>query len=315
MSNVLIASSTLSTAVLVAAPLLMAAVGELVIERAGVLNLAIEGMMTVGAATTFVVDYTLGGSLKWAPVALLCAALAAMAVGLVLAVMCVTRRSNQVTVGIGLLIAATGAASLIYRAGVGTGTTSPKITTLPVVRIPILSSIPYLGDVLFKQTLFGYFALAIVVPVWWYLFRTPAGMRLRAVGENPKAVDSLGLSVSRYRYAAVLTGSGLIGIAGGFFPLVLTGDFSNSTINGRGWLAFMLVIFARWMPWRILLGGMLFAYLDSLQFSFAATGSPIPPQLLQTFPYIMAIIALAAVYGRSQAPAALGRPYDREARF
>lgn len=315
MSNILIASDTMSTAVLVSTPLLLAAMGELIMERTGVLNLSIEGMMTLGAAVTFVVTFVMGGTLAWAPLALLCAASAAVMMGLILAVMCVTRRANQVTVGIGLLIVGVAMASLIYRLTIGTGIESPRIDALPRVRIPVLSELPYIGQVLFSQTLFTYAALLVVVPVWWMLFRTPLGARFRATGENPKAVDSLGLSVSRYRYAGVIIGSAMIGTAGGFFPLVLTGDYSDATVNGRGWLAFMLVIFGAWRPWRILAGGLFFAYLDALQFSFSAAGSAFPPQLLQTVPYVMAIVALMTLYRRAIGPAALSRPYAREARY
>lgn len=168
---------------------------------------------------------------------------------------------------------------------------------------------------LFKQTAIVYLALLLVIPIFWFLFRTTAGLRLRAAGENPKSVDSLGLQLNRIRYGALIAGSVLIGLAGAFFPLVLTGGFSESIVGGRGWLAILLVIFGRWKPLHILLGALLFAYLDTLQFQFAVTNPDIPKQILQSLPYVLAMVVLAGVYRRAEAPVALAKPYEREARF
>jgi simple sugar transport system permease protein len=307
----LVNTDMLRTTVLVATPLLIAALGELVLERSGVLNLAIEGMVTLAASTAFVLVFSLGS----APLGVAGAALAAMLVGALLAILCVSLKANQITVGLGLLILGLGAASLLYRAVVGVTTTPPRITTLSPLAIPGLANLPVAGPALFTQTVYVYAGLLAILPVWWVLFRTPLGLRLRATGENPKSVDSLGLPVTRIRYGAVIVGSALIGAAGGFFPLVLTGGYGDNLVGGRGWLALMLVIFGRWRPGQIVLGALLFAYVDALQFRVAATSQAVPPQFLQMLPYVLAVLVLTSVYRRAQAPAALAKPYDREARF
>jgi simple sugar transport system permease protein len=311
----LVDANLLRTMIVVATPLLVAALGELVLERAGILNLAIEGMVTLGAAAAFVVLFAMAGLTGGVALSLLSAATAAAVVGLVLAYLCVGLRANQITVGLGLLIFSLGAASLLYRAVVGVTTSPPRVPTLTPEAVPGLAEIPYLGTVLFRHNLFVYAALLLVVPVWWLLFRTPLGLRIRATGENPKSADSLGLPVQRIRYGAVLAGSALIGLAGAFFPLVLTGGWSESTVGGRGWLALMLVIFGRWRPWQVVAGALLFAYVDAVGFVFAATSRLIPVQFLQMLPYVLAIAVLVQVYQRAQAPAALAKPYDREARY
>ncbi len=305
----------LRTTLIVATPLLIAAMGELILERAGMLNLAIEGMVSLAAATTFAFVFVVGPMPFGTLAALATAAAASVLVGLVFGWLSLSMQSNQITVGLGLLIFGLGAASLLYRAAVGVTTVPPRIATLSVVRIPGLADIPYVGRVLFQHNLFVYLGLLSVIPVWYVLYRTPLGLRVRATGENPKSVDSLGLPLQRLRYGALIVGCALIGIAGAFFPLVLTGGYSDGIAGGRGWLALMLVIFGRWRPWTIAAGALLFAYVDAVQFTFAVTSQAIPPQFLRMLPYVLAIVVLVRVYGRAQAPAALARPYDREARF
>lgn len=303
----------LRTTLIVATPLLIAAMGELILERAGLLNLAIEGMVSLAASVAFVVVFSfagLGGILA----GLALAALGVVAMGLVFGWLTISMRANQITVGLGLLILGLGAASLLFRGVVGITTIPPRIATLPLLRVPVLSDIPFLGRVLFQHNLFVYLGLLTVIPVWYVLYRTPLGLRVRASGENPKSVDSLGLPIDRLRYGALIAGCALIGLAGAFFPLALTGGYTDGIAGGRGWLALMLVIFGRWRPWTIALGALLFAYVDALQFTFAVTSKAIPPQFLRMLPYVLAVVVLVRVYGRAQAPAALAKPYDREAR-
>jgi ABC-type uncharacterized transport system permease subunit len=309
-----LAADMLRTMLIVAAPLLLAALGELILERVGILNLAIEGMVSFAAAATFVLVFTVGG-MGGAIGGILLAAVVAVAIGLILGWMSISLQANQITVGLGLLILGLGAASLLYRAVVGVTTVPPRIATLPVVSVPFLGDLPYIGRVLFQHNLFVYAGLLAVVPVWYFLYRTPLGMRLRATGENPKSVDSLGLPLNLLRYGGVVGGSALIGVAGAFFPLALTGGYFDGIAGGRGWLALMLVIFGRWRPWTIAVGALLFAYVDALQFTFAVTTKAIPPQFLRMLPYVLAVVVLVRVYGRAQAPAALAKSYDREARF
>jgi ABC-type uncharacterized transport system permease subunit len=309
-------AAMMQTTVAVATPLLLAALGELIIERSGVLNLSIEGMVTIGAATAFCVTYSVGGGPGAGPVlaGLAAAAASAMAVGLVLGLLGVSLPGNQATVGITLLIVCTGLASLVYRLTVGTGTSSPRISTLKRVPVPFFADLPLVGRALFSQSVYVYAALLAVIPVSLYLFSTPAGARLRGTGENPRSVEALGVSVVKVRYLAIVAGSALIGLAGAFFPLALTGAYSDGTVGGRGWLALMLVIFGRWRPRRIMLGALLFAYADAVQFRFAATNTGSPSEFLQMLPYGLALATIVLVSRRAGAPAALGRTYQREAR-
>jgi ABC-type uncharacterized transport system permease subunit len=300
--------------IIAATPLLVAALGELIIERSGVLNLSIAGTVALGASATFVVTHKVGDSVGGVLAGLAAALAVGALMGLLLAYFSVTLRAPQVTVGLGLFVFAVGAASMLYRAVIGVSTESVRVQTLPEVAIPGLSRLPFVGDVLFRHNLFVYGAFLLAIPVGWFLFRTPIGLRLRGVGENPKSLDSLGVPVFRMRYLAVIAGSALIGLAGAFFPLSLTGGFDAGSATARGWLALMLVIFGRWRPMQILIGALLFAYVDALQFKFAVTVKAIPPQFLLMLPYVLAIIVLVRVYGRAEAPSALTKPYDREAR-
>ena len=295
-------------------PLLVAAMGELIIERSGILNLSIAGTVTLGASATFVTTHAVGDSVFGVLAGLGAAMVVGSVIGLVMAYFVVTLKAEQVTVGLGLFIFATGAASMLYRAAIGVSTTSVRIETLRPVPVPLLSDVPFIGDVLFRHNLYVYGSFLLVVPVAWFLFRTPVGMRLRGVGENPKSLDSLGVPVFRVRYLALIAGSALIGLAGAFFPLSLTGGFDSGGTTARGWLALMLVIFGRWRPLPIVLGALLFAYVDALQFKFAVTVKGIPPQFLLMLPYVLAILVLVRSYGRAEAPASLAKPYDREAR-
>lgn len=311
----LVDADMLRTMLVVATPLLLASLGELLLERVGLLNLAIEGMVAVGASVGFCVVFLAGRTASTVVLAIATAAVASILIGIVFGWLTLQLQANQITVGLALLILGLGASSLLYRGVVGVTTTPPSIGTLPLWRIPWLSEIPYIGRILFQHDLFVYAGLLVVVPVWWVLHRTPLGLRLRAVGESPKAVDALGLPLMRLRWSALVAGCGLIGVAGSFFPLSLVGGYADDIASGRGWLALMLVIFGRWRPWTIAAGALLFAYVEALQFQFGVTSKAIPPQFLRMLPYVLAIVVLVRVYGQAQAPAALTKPYDRESRF
>jgi simple sugar transport system permease protein len=293
-----------------AAPLVIAAMGELVIERSGILNVGIEGMMLVAAVVCFVVAWQTGGAA--AGIAAAMAAGGAMA--LVLAYYAVTLRGSQVTVGLGLYVLGIGLSSLIYRVVFGVRMSPPRVATLGPLPIPGVADIPVVGPIVFQQNLLVYVALLLVPAVHLGLFHTPLGLRLRAAGENPRAVDALGIHVFALRYGATVSGGLLIGLAGAYLPLVLTGTFSDNMTAGRGWLALMLVIFGRWRPGPALLGGFLFAYVESLQFKVAMATRLVPPQFLLMLPYVFAMIVLVRIYSGARAPRALAVPYDREAR-
>ena len=296
--------------VAIAAPFVLAALGELLMERVGILNVGIEGMMAVGAAVAFLVTFATGSLVVGIGAAMLAAALMA----LVLAYYGVTLRASQITVGLGLLVLGLGLASLLYRAVIGVRTAPPRITTLGALPVPGLSQVPVLGEVLFSQNLMVYAAFLLVPLVHLVVFHTPLGLRLRACGENPRAADTLGVNVFGLRYASAGLGGLLIGAAGAYLPLAITGGYSDGMVGGRGWIALMLVIFARWSPLSILLGALLFAYVEALQFKVALLTKAIPTQLLLMLPYILALLVLIRIYRGAQAPAALTVPYDRESR-
>ncbi len=293
-----------------AAPLIIAALGELIMERSGILNVGIEGMMLVSAVVCFVVAFRTGSTLAG-----IGAAMAASGVmALVLAYYGIGLGGSQITVGLGLYVLGIGLSSLLYRVVFGVRLSPPQVKTLAPVALPGLADIPVLGPILFHQNLLVYVALLLVPAVHLFLFKTPLGLRIRATGENPRAVDALGINVFALRYGATIAGGCLIGLGGAYLPLALTGTFTDNMVAGRGWIALMLVIFGRWVPHVALLGAFLFAYVESFQFKVAMGTKLVPPQFLLMLPYVFAIIILIQIYRGAKAPRALTVPYDREAR-
>jgi len=296
--------------VTMAVPLLLAALGELVTERAGILNVAIEGQMLLGAVVGFLGVFASGHVLVGMGLAMAAGAL----LSLVLAWYAVTLRRDQITVGLTLFVLCVGLASLLYRIVVGVRFSPPRVPTLPDLPLPGLQSLPVLGPVLFRQHGLVYLTLLLVPALTVFLFHTPAGLRLRALGENPRAADTVGVDVFAVRYLATVAGGALIGLAGAALPLTITGAYTEGMVAGRGWIALMLVIFGRWLPHVVPLGALLFAYVEALQFRLALLTRAVPSQVLLMLPYLLAILVLIRVYRGAQAPAALARPYDREER-
>ncbi len=294
---------------LYAAPLIIAAMGELLIERSGILNVAIEGMMLVAAVVCFVAAFQTESPLLGMAAAMAAAGLMA----LVLAYYGITLRGSQITVGLGLYVLGIGLSSLIYRVVFGVRLTPPRVPTLGPLPVPGLADIPVLGPIVFQQNVLVYVALLLVPAVHLFLYATPLGLRIRATGENPRAVDALGIDVAALRYGATVVGGLLIGLGGAYLPLTLTGTFSDNMTAGRGWLSLMLVIFGRWQPGLALLGAFLFAYVESFQFK-VAMATKVPPQFLLMLPYVFAVVVLIRIYSGARAPRALALPYDREVR-
>jgi general nucleoside transport system permease protein len=295
---------------IMAAPLVMAALGELLMERSGVLNVGIEGMMAVAAAVAFLTALRTG--------AVAAGLGAGMAAGALLAGVLVyyaaTLRASQLTVGLSLFVLGTGLASLVYRAVIGVTMSTPTVETLRAVPLPGLADLRGLGPILFAQNLLVYAAFLLVPMVSVLLFRTTVGLRLRASGENPRALDTVGVSVGALRWGAAVGGGLLIGLAGAYLPLAVTGTYSDGIVGGRGWIALMIVIFGRWSPGWALVGAVLFAYTEALQFKLALVTKAVPPQFLQMLPYLVAIVVLVRVYRGAEPPRALGVPYERESR-
>jgi ABC-type uncharacterized transport system permease subunit len=274
-----------------------------------VINLGIEGMMLVGAVVGFLAMNESGSLVAGVGAALAAGALVAS----VHAFFSVTLKANQIISGLGITIAGTGLAAIIGRSVVGT----PARTSFEDWDVPLLESIPGLGEILFRQHVLVYVALVLAPVVWWTLQRTRVGLHLRASGENPAAADAMGVPVARYRYGAVIFGGALAGLAGASLSLAESPGWSEGMTSGRGWIALALVIFATWDPLRVLLGAYFFGALDVLAFRAQIIGVDVNPTLLGMIPYVATILVLIAVtlVGASKrlgAPAALGVPFARE---
>ncbi len=300
----------LVTVVGVTTPILLAATGELVVEKSGVLNLGIEGMMLIGAVTAFAVAFDFGPDLgDWAPwIAVVCAALAAAASSMLFAVLALTLGSNQVATGLALTIFGIGLSSLI-----GAGYVGMTVPTFDTFFPDWLAGDPF-WRVFFGYSPLVYFALVIVIVVGWFLTRTRAGLVLRAVGENDISAHSIGYPVIAIRYAAIAFGGALAGIAGSYFSMVITPMWAEQMTAGRGWIALALVVFSGWRAGRLLLGAYFFGILMTLELYAKASGfSFLPSQFWAAMPYIMAVVVLAVISARgvagSEAPAGLGRPF------
>lgn len=272
--------------------------------------MGVEGMMLTGAFVGFFVTSETGS--VW--LGLGAAMLAGSAFSLIMAVMGVTLRLNQTVIGLGMNLLASGLTFYWYRVTSDeVGAVAPKIVDVfRVVKIPVLGDIPYLGEILFSQRLLTYLAFLMVPVVWFFLYRTKYGMALRGIGENPRAVDTKGLSVARYQYLAVLFGGAMAGLGGAFLPLASTALFVTEITAGRGWLAIVIVIAGNWIPWRVMVASLIFAFLDAFQLQVQGLGVNIPFQVLLAIPYVAAILAMMSARARSQAPASLGVPYFRE---
>jgi general nucleoside transport system permease protein len=311
---------TLASAVFYGTPLLFAALGELLAERSGVLNLGVEGMMLVGAVTGFwAVEHVSGASPLVLLVAILVAALAGALVALIHAFLVVTLRANQIVSGLALTIFAGAAGLSSYLGDVSHLAGRPANHAFHAVDVFGLASLPVLGPIVFHQNVLVYFSWLLVALVSFYLFRTRQGLHLRAVGESPAAADSVGINVSRQRYIHTLLGGALAGLGGAFFSLALTPSWLPGMTAGAGWIAIALVIFAFWRPGLTIVGAYFFGALSSLGFTLQSRGVNLPPEVFASLPYVLTIVVLALVSSgwarrRVGAPAALGVAYEREDR-
>lgn len=304
-------TDALSTGVVLGAPLAFAALGELIAERAGILNLGVEGMMLLGAVVAFAIGVQTGS----VALAFLVGALAGGALALVHAFMCITLRVNQIVMGLTLTILGTGLSSYI---GAGYGN-EPLKQGLGEFHIPLLSDLPALGKVFFQHDVLVYLAVIAVVATGLALNRTRLGLWLRAAGESPAAADAAGVPVFAVRYLAVWLGGALAGVGGAYLSVVYLESWSEGLTAGRGWIAIALVIFASWRPLVLLPGALLFGFIDALNFQLQAEGVSVPSQYLAMMPYVFTLVVLAVVWTRQRSrnwgmPLALGLPYEREAR-
>ncbi|RXH07416.1 ABC transporter permease [Bradyrhizobium guangzhouense] len=282
-------------------PLLIAATGELVTERSGVLNLGVEGMMIVGAACGFGGAWLSGSIFIGAVFGII----AGVLMSLVFALMALGLAVNQVATGLALTIFGIGLSGLI-----GAGFVGERLTPAAHLYIPGLTDIPLIGRVLFGEDAFVYFSIALIIGVWWFLYRTRAGLILRACGDNHVSAHALGYPVLRIRTLAVMFGGACAGLAGAYLPLAYTPFFIPGMTAGRGWIALALVVFASWRPGRLVVGAYLFGAVTILQLHAQGWGVGIPSQFMSALPYLATIIVLVllsrARTGGSTAPAALG---------
>ncbi|UWU90812.1 ABC transporter permease [Bradyrhizobium sp. CB1015] len=282
-------------------PLLIAATGELVVERSGVLNLGVEGMMIVGAACGFAGAWLTGSIFIGA----LFGIFAGTLMSLVFALMALGLAVNQVATGLALTILGVGLSGLIGASFVG-----ERITPAVHLYIPVMTDIPLIGRVLFGEDGFVYFSIALIVGVWWFLYRTRAGLILRACGDNHVSAHALGYPVLRIRTFAVMFGGACAGLAGAYLPLAYTPFFIPGMTAGRGWIALALVVFSSWRPGRLVVGAYLFGAVTILQLHAQGWGVGIPSQFMSALPYLATVIVLVLISrartGGSTAPAALG---------
>ena len=283
-------------------PILLAALGEMVVEKAGVLNLGVEGMMITGAVVGFAIGVNTGSS--WAGFGV--AAIAGAALSMIFAVITQILLSSQVATGLGLTLFGLGLSSLIGKPYVGM-----KAPGFAKLHIPGLSEIPFLGPVLFRHDPMVYVSILIVAGVWYLLTFTRAGLILRAVGENHNAAHALGYKVKAVRFAAIAFGGAMAGLGGAYVSLVRVPQWVEGMTAGAGWIALAIVVFASWRPWRILLGAYLFGGITVLQLNLQAAGSSIPVEYLSMSPYVITILVLViiSIRGNHGAPGSLGRVF------
>lgn len=294
----------LTSAVRLATPYLYAAIGENFAQLSGVVNLGVDGIMLVGAFVAIFV--ALGTGSLWLGV--LMAILAGLVMGLLMSVISVTLKAEQGISGIGLYMFGLGLSSLLFKVLFGTVKT---IVGFQPIKIPILGDIPIVGPVLFQQSVLVYGAFLLVPLAWWILEKTTWGLRIKAVGQNPAAADSLGVNVNRVRYASVCLGSALAGLAGASLSLAMVNLFQENLTAGMGFIAVALVYFGSWRPVGIMFGALLFSTVNALQLWMQVLGVKIPADAAVMLPYLLTIAVLALTVSRVRGPAALNRPFER----
>ncbi len=294
----------LASGIRLATPYLYAAIGETFGQRSGVLNLGVEGQMLMGAFAAFYVALITGD--LW--LAMLAAVIVGALMGLGMAFVTVNLGAQQGISGIGFFLFGLGLSDLLFQRLVGTVET---VKGFPKIEIPILSDIPIIGEIFFSQNILVYIAYALIPIAWFVLQKTTIGLKIRAVGENPEAADSLGVSVAAVRYTTVIMGGILSGIAGASLSIGLLNVFQQNMTSGLGFIAVALVYFGGWRPLGVLGGALLFSMVNSLQLWMQVLGIPIPSDLAVMLPYILTIVVLALSMSRVRAPSALTKPFER----
>jgi general nucleoside transport system permease protein len=291
----------------IATPLIFGTLGALICERAGVLNLGIEGIMTFGAMIGWLTVYS-GGDL-WLGV--LAAAACGALFGLLHSGMTVTLGLSQHVTGLGITLFAASLSYYIFRLAVPLASSPPTVIPFQPLAIPGLSDLPFIGPALFTQTAPTYLAILVALVVAYVIFRTPLGLAVRMTGENPHGAEAQGVNPVAIRYGAVMLGSALMAVGGAFLTLSAFNSFFPTMVQGRGWVCIALVVFASWRPGRALLGALLFALFDAYQLRLQPLVKDVPYQLFLMVPYLLSIVALIVMARRARVPRALMQPYRR----
>jgi len=302
--NIAIFASTLR----IATPILLASLGGVMSERSGVINIGLEGMMLMGAFGAAVGSYFYG---PWTGI-LIGIAIGGL-MGLLHAFMSVTVKANQIISATAINIFAVGFPNIMVPIiWPGYHAITPVVPVIKDIRLPLIADLPVIGTIIGNQNPIVYIALILVPIINYFLFRTPLGLRIRSVGEHPKAADTLGINVVKMRYIAVISSGFLAGLGGAFLSIAYQSQFSRAMTQGRGFIGLAAMIFGRWKPVGAFIACLLFGFADALQASAQSAGVPIPPELLLAAPYVLTLIALVGLIGkRAVGPAANGKPYEK----
>ncbi|MBW2049824.1 MAG: ABC transporter permease [Deltaproteobacteria bacterium] len=308
--NAAFISGLIGAGIRMATPIIFATLGEIITERAGVLNLGIEGTMLLGAMTGFLVTYGTGNLL----LGVLAAAVVGMLLGLLMAILAVHLGLSQHVSGLGITVLATGLAMFIYRLKIGSPTVPPTVEPFKQVSIPLLSKIPIVGEGLFTHYSLTYLAILLVPIMSVFLYKTKMGLIIRTVGERPIVADTVGVNVIGTRTACVVLGGAFMGVGGAFLTLAHQNMFLIDVIGGRGWIAIAMVIFGNWDPGKCIAGTLIFGLLDALQLRLQGMGLEISHDIFLMLPYVLTIIVLIVASRKASIPAGLLKPYRRESK-
>lgn len=298
----------LHSTLIAATPLLLAALGETLVERAGVINIGLEGLLLCGAFAGMVGCYITGSPM----IGMLLGGFSGMSLAMIFTFVTIGLGANQIVAGVSINLLAAGLTGVLYRGIFGVTGQALIVTTFSPLSLPLLSDLPFFGLVLFQHTLLVYVAILLTPLFSYFLFRTRGGLQLQAVGEHPQAAETLGISVTKIRTLALLVEGMLGGIAGSYLSLAYSNTFIEGMSAGRGFIALAIVIFGRWRPSSVLAAALFFGGATALQFHFQALGSALPYQFVLMLPYVLTLFALAFTGARLAAPAALGEAYNRE---
>lgn len=292
-------------------PFLLAAQGTVISGRAGLFNVSQEGLMVLGASVGFLVSFKLESN----ALGLLAALLVGGVFGFIFAYTTTMLRLDQFVIGLALYFATLGLGSLLYRAVVGVTMKPPMIPTLEAAPIPVLSKLPFFGPVLFDHPPIVYFAFLLSIALYWFMYKTNAGLRFRAVGENPKSADSVGINVVATRMWAGIIGSALMVMAGAYLPMVYTGTFTEGMVGGRGWLVIALAFLGGWRPQLVVAGAAFFAGMEVLALQAQVADTGVPHQFVSMLPFVATLVVMVFAFRWARQPRFLGLNYDRESRL